>query len=193
MTGIKPPAGKSFGGWTLKKNDVSTLLPDFPAAPYMGTGDMILYAYWIPASGTKLTGSDGASYSVGANGTVTYNAPKNKKKVKSATIPDIVTIGGYPYKVTEIAANAFSGAAKLKTVTIGSNIRTIGAKAFFKTPMLKKVTIKSAFITSIGSKAFQKAGSKSYKKLKITVPKANKAAYTAMLKKAKLNKKCKIK
>ena len=189
---VTPPAGKSFGGWTTEKDNLATLLPDYPPF-YEGTGNTTLYAYWIPAVGTKLTGPDGASYTVGSYGTVTYNAPKKKTSVKSVNVPDTVKIGGYTYEVTAIAANAFSGAKKLKTVTIGSNIRTIGAKAFYKTPQLKKVTIKGVWLTSIGSKAFQKAGSKSYKKLKIYVPKARKAAYTTMLKKAKLNKKCKIK
>ena len=191
------PAGKTFVGWTTVKNDPSTLLPDYipgpSAEPFFGSGDKELFALWSAAPGTKLTGSDGASYTVGKEGDVTYNAPKNKTKIKSATVPDKVTIGGSVYNVTSIAANAFSGAKKLKTVKIGSNIRTIGAKAFFKTPLLRTVTINSANITSIGSKAFQKAGSKNYKKLKVKVPASKKAVYTAMLKKAKLNKKSKVK
>ena len=61
-----------------------------------------------------------------------YN--KNKKtvalkkfcdtKAKKAIIPDSITKGGVRYKVTSVAADAFSGCKKLKEVTIGKNIKT---------------------------------------------------------------------
>ena len=76
-----------------------------------------------------------------------------------------VTISGVTYKVTAISTKAFNGYKKLKTVTIGSNVKKIGSKAFYGCTALTKVTI-GKNVTSIGSKAFCKC-----KKLKsINIP-----------------------
>ena len=146
-----------------------------------------------PASaGTMLTTSD-AFYKVLADGTVTFMSPKNKATIKTLVIPDTIRIGGITYRVTRIADNALKNAKKLKTVTIGANIVEIGKGAFKGTKQLKKVTIRSNQLKKIGSKAFSKAGSSNYKKLKVKVPKAKKKAYKKLLKKAKLSKSAKVK
>lgn len=53
------------------------------------------------------------------------------KSSKSATIKKTVTINGYKFKVTAIAAKAFYKKSKLRTITISSTtISTIGSNAF---------------------------------------------------------------
>lgn len=115
-------------------------------------------------------------------------------KLKSVSIPATVQIGSGLYDVTEISASAFEGAENLKTVVIGENIETIGKKAFFGCKKLSKITIQTSKLntTSVGAKAFLKAGSISYKKLKVKVPKSKKALYKQILKKRGLSSLSKI-
>ena len=88
-------------------------------------------------------------------------------------------IGEKSYKVTEIAAKACSGMAKLKKLTIGSNVKKIGAKAFWKCKGLETVTIKTKLLTekSVGSSAFG-GGSK---KTEYKVPQEKVKAYKKLL------------
>lgn len=126
-------------------------------------------------------------YVVTGNDTVQvkeFDTPKS-----ALVIPDTVVIEDYTFKVTSIAANAFKVDSDIKKLTIGANVTTIGKNAFFKCTSLKKITIKSSSITSIGKKAFKKTSAKAT----VKVPKAKKAAYKKLLKKAGIAKKAKIK
>ncbi|WP_026666035.1 leucine-rich repeat protein [Butyrivibrio sp. FC2001] len=102
---------------------------------------------------------------------------EDKKKV---TIPDSVNLNGYNLNVIDIAPNFMKGNKKTKTVTIGSNVTSIGSKAFYQCKKLKKVTIKSTKLTTIGKKAFGKDA----KKFKLKLPKSCKKTYKKLLKKA---------
>ncbi|MCM1158959.1 MAG: leucine-rich repeat domain-containing protein, partial [Clostridium sp.] len=62
-------------------------------------------------------------------------------------------IGKKKYKVTSVSANAFRDNKKIKTVTIGNNVKEIGKNAFRGCKNLKKVTI-GKNVTTIGSYAF---------------------------------------
>ena len=104
-----------------------------------------------------------------------------KKNIKKANIKATVKYNKAKYKVTAINKNAFKGAKKLKTVTIGKNVKTIGAKAFYNLKKLSKVTINSKKVKKIGKKAFFKKG----KKLTIKVNKKAKKNIKKLLKKAK--------
>lgn len=123
-----------------------------------------------------------------AKKTVTLVKPvkKNNKKI---TVPSTVKIGDYSYQVTAVSAKAFRKNAKLTQVTIGKNVTQIGKQAFESCKKLKKVTIQSKVLKSVGKKAFagMKAGGKIY------VPKAKYKAYTKLLKKAKTAKSIVIK
>lgn len=110
--------------------------------------------------------------------TVTVTGAKSKKTA-SVSIPATVKISGKKYKVTAIAAKAFQGYAKLKTVTIGANVKTIGASAFAKDKKLTKLTIKGTGLKSVGKSAFGGVP----KKVKAGVPKKSKKAYKKVLKK----------
>ena len=145
--------------------------------------------------GTKKISDDGkATYRVTTSditkGTVTYVAPKNAKATK-ITISDTVVIDGVTYKVTAIEKNAFKKNKKMKSVTIGKNVRKIGKKAFYGCKKLKKLTIKSTKLTTkkVGSKAFGKTP----KKMTVKVPKKKFKAYKKMLIKRGVNKKAKFK
>ena len=100
-------------------------------------------------------------------------------------------IDGVTYKVTAIEKNAFKKNKKMKSVTIGKNVRKIGKKAFYGCKKLKKLTIKSTKLTTkkVGSKAFGKTP----KKMTVKVPKKKFKAYKKMLIKRGVNKKAKFK
>lgn len=122
---------------------------------------------------TKVSGS---TYTVKNDGSVKLS--KANKSAKKVTIPASVTVDGQSLPVTEVANSAFSGDKKLKSVTIGKNVKKIGKKAFYKAKNLKTVKIKSKKIKSIGKKSFSKT------KATVKVPKSKKKAYKKMLKKA---------
>lgn len=97
---------------------------------------------------------------------VSYKKPGAKKM----NIPSTVRINGRQFKVTAIGANVCKGNKKLTTVTIGKNVKSIAAKAFYKNKNLKKINIKSVTIAKIGKNAFKGI----HKKAVFVVPKKEK-------------------
>lgn len=63
----------------------------------------------------------------GTNGTVTVTGMKGNKT--SVKIPDTVTIDDYTFKVNAIGSKAFYNKKKLKTITMGSNVTSVGKDA----------------------------------------------------------------
>ncbi len=118
---------------------------------------------------------------------VSLSAPALSKN-GSYIIPDVVFINTREYKVTEIAPNAFKNSKKLKSVTIGKNIKRIGKNAFYGCKNLKKITIKSVVLKSVGKNAVKGTN----KKLTIKVPKKKLYFYKKLLKK-KGNKNVRVK
>lgn len=102
-----------------------------------------------------------------------------KKNTTSLSIKATVKADGHTYKVTSIAANAFTKCKKVKKVTIGTNVQSIGSKAFYKLSKLKKITIKSKQLKKVGSKAITGVN----KKLVIKVPYSKKKTYQKKYKK----------
>ena len=82
-----------------------------------------------------------AQYAVTGKNTVEYRKPT--KKAATVAIPDTIKVDGVTYKVTSIAKDAFKGDVKVTKLTIGSNIKTIGANAFKSCKKLKNITIKT--------------------------------------------------
>ena len=113
-----------------------------------------------------------------------------KKSVISVTIPDTVTYAGKPYKVTEISDRAFYSCKKLKTVTIGKNVKKIGSKAFYNCRNLKKITVKTKKLAtkSVGAKAF----GNTHKKVTVKVPASKYKIYKKLLVKKGISKKAKF-
>lgn len=89
------------------------------------------------------------------NGAVAVVGIKSKK-AKKATIPSTIKINGYTFKVSSIAA-----------------------KAFYQCKNLKKLTIKSSYITTIGKNAIKKVN----KKLVVKVPKKKLKKYKKLFNK----------
>ena len=102
------------------------------------------------------------------------------KKITKLSIPEYVIISGIKFKVTAIEKKAFYKYTKLKTVTIGKNVKTFGTQAFAKSSKISKITIKTTKLTkkSVGKNVF--SGIK--KKAKFTYPKSKKAAYKKIFK-----------
>lgn len=147
----------------------------------------------ILTKGTSLLDQKtGAVYVITMEGKEVSYKKQNTKK-KKIVIPDQVTINGYTYKVTSIADNAFKNNKNITNVIIGKNIKRIGKKAFYGCKSLRNITIKTKLLkkNTVGSKAFTKAGSKNYKKLKVKVPKKKLKLYKKILRKKGLSKKTK--
>lgn len=79
--------------------------------------------------------------------------------------------------VTSIGSSACSGCRKAASVTVGKNVTKIGAKAFYNCKKLKKITIKTTKLKSVGSNAFKGI----HKKASIKVPKSKRKAYRKLL------------
>ena len=114
------------------------------------------------AKGKKIKDSKtGAVYKVtsakGKTPTVSYYAdPSKKNQTRTIVIPKQVAIKGVTYRVTSIAANACRGNKKLTSLTIGSNVKSIGKNAFRGCKNLRKIVIQSKKLTtkSVGKNAF---------------------------------------
>ena len=105
---------------------------------------------------------------------------RSDKKFASLTIADTVVIGDVRFKITSVSANAFSRYTALKNVTIGNNVTSIGSNAFLSCKNLKKMTIKTAKLRSVGAKAF----SGTYSKITFAVPRNKATAYKKLIKKS---------
>ena len=141
-------------------------------------------------TGEKITDkSTGAVYKVTGKNTVEYVKATSKKA--SRTIPSTVKLKGIRCQVTSIAPKAFKGDTKIKTVVIPSTVRKIGKEAFAKCKNLKKITIKTAYLSSkkVGANAFKGI----HAKATIKVPKKQKKAYQKLLKARGVGKKVTVK
>ena len=141
-------------------------------------------------TGEKITDkSTGAVYKVTGKNTVEYVKATSKKA--SRTIPSTVKLKGIRCQVTSIAPKAFKGDTKIKTVVIPSTVRKIGKEAFAKCKNLKKITIKTTYLSSkkVGANAFKGI----HAKATIKVPKKQKKAYQKLFKARGIGKKVTVK
>lgn len=131
-----------------------------------------------PKAGTKVT-VGGNQYTVTKVGSE-VRFSKAKAGIKALSIPATIKYKGVTYKVTAISANAVKGNKKIKSVTIGANVKSVAAKAFNNCPKLKTVTIKSTKLTK--KTASKKSFNKVNKKMVIKVPKKVKKTYAKIFK-----------
>ncbi|MGI6031928.1 MAG: hypothetical protein ACOX69_00705 [Coriobacteriales bacterium] len=141
----------------------------------------------ISAGTVKVT-----SNGTGSKATVAFTKAKNKKSI---TVPATVKINGKTYQVTSISKNAFKSAKKVRTVTVGKNVKKIAAKAF-NGSKVNKVILKTKKLTKKSVKGSLK-GSK-VKTVKVNVGKTKadkkyKKKYTKCFKKANSGKKVTVK
>ncbi len=168
-----------------------------PATPDQGSGGSGTTATKGAAVGTTVKAGSGttkAKYKVTSKTAVTYKT--TSVTGKTAKVPATVKINGKSYKVTKIAASAFSGKKKLTKVTVGKNVTTIGKKAFLNCTKLNTVTFKTTKLKSIGAQAFK--GDKKLTKLtlkstKMTKKGAKNALKGSSVKKVKTTSKLKSK
>ena len=121
----------------------------------------------------------------GSTGTLTICSAL--KKNATLVIPDAIEINGKLYKVTAISASAFSKNSKLKKVTVGRYVNTIGKKAFFNCKNLKTIVFKGASLKKVGTQAFKNTA----KKAKVTTP-GKVTKIKKLLQKSGLNKNAKV-
>ena len=112
------------------------------------------------------------------NGTGTVSFEGLAKSVTCVTIRNTVTILGVKFKVIQISNKALKNKTKVTSVTIGSNVQTIGKEAFYGMKKLKTLTIKSTKIKKAGSNALKNI----YAKARIKVPKSKITKYKKLLK-----------
>lgn len=127
-------------------------------------------------------------YKVTGTATVAFTGIKSAKTT-SVTIPATVKYGGKTFKVTSIAGKALKNKTKVKKVTIGKNVKSIGGSAFYGCKKLKTITIKSTVLKKAGKNAFKGIS----KKAVIKVPKSKLTAYKKLLKNKGQGSKVKIK
>ena len=138
---------------------------------------------------SKLTDETGATYKVTGTTdkkpTVTYISTKKIGKA-SITIPSSIEVNGVKYQVTSIADNAFRKNKKLKKITIGKEIVSIGKRAFEGCKNLKEIVIETEKLKAktIGKKAFAKTSSEAV----VNVPKKKAKEYKKLLRKRGLSK-----
>ena len=136
-------------------------------------------------SDKNLFTKNGLTYQVTGKKTVTFVKP-SKKTITKLVIPATVTKNGKKYKVTKINESACKNCKKLKTVTIGKNVSSIGKNAFYKCNKVKTLTIKTTKLTSkkVGKNAFKGIS----KKAKLKLPSRKAKSYKKLLKNKGLGK-----
>ncbi len=94
---------------------------------------------------------------------LTYKITKGSKvsltgttgTAKKISVPSTIKSGGKKYKVVSIAANAFKGNKKITKLTIGSNVTSIGKKAFYNCKNLGDISIDAMSGVSIAKDSFK--------------------------------------
>ncbi len=131
--------------------------------------------------------NDGLKYKVISSNKVSVSG-LSSKKAASVTIPATIKQSGTKFSVTKIDKSAFEGCNKLKNVTIGRNVKTIGAKAFKECSKLSKIKFEGTSVTKIGTDAFKKINNKA----NILIPSKSAKKYKSLLKNVGLSSKAKV-
>lgn len=139
-----------------------------------------------PTVGSVVTVS-GQTYQVLPGATAAYTKSVNKKTV---TVPATVTISGRTYQVTQVNAKAFKG-SKIRTVTIGQNVKTIKAGAF-KGSKVSTVILKTGKLTKKSVKKCLKNSKVKTVKVRVRVSKSIKKKYKKIFVKKNVGKKVKV-
>lgn len=93
-------------------------------------------------------------------------------------IPNVVSVDGQDFEVTEIADGVLAGRQNIVNLFIGKNVRSIGKNAFKGCSKLKNIAIESTELKSVGKNAFKGI----HARAKIEVPSEKLSAYKKLLK-----------
>lgn len=161
--------------WTVRENEELPVLSDRKPEKYFNKD--------IDQDNTTEEQNHNIVYNAGVYCFKTKNSTQailtglNNRNLKSIKIPAVISLNGKIYQIVEISDCAFQN-ANITDITIGSNIQSIGMKAFFNCKKLKKVII-PASVNRIGSQAFGNC-----KKLKNITVKTTKLTKKSVGKKA---------
>lgn len=185
VTATPSPAASDITVTATASPAAATEAPSSPDPASAGTeGDSAtakpkVSATPVPAD-SKTAVIKGNTYKI--TGKKTAALLKASKKAKTLSVPATVKIKGKKYKVTAILKNAAKKNLKLKSLTIGKNVRRIGKNAFYGCRKLKKITVKTTYLTkkSVGKNAFKGINAKA----RVKVSKKKLKSYKTILKKA---------
>ena len=154
-TGNMAKSGYVFAGWTTNPNTTGTSASYATGAKWtMGSGDVTLYAVWIPSN-----------LSFACSGNVIAISGYSTAPVGPLVIPPGVTaIGGFtfcatvtsvslPSSVLSVAPYSFQSCSALTGVTFSPGVTSIGSFAFAYTGLTGSITIPWT-VTAIGGVAF---------------------------------------
>ena len=105
---------------------------------------------------------------------------KSSRSFTALKIGNSVIIQGYSCKITTVGSKAFRNYKKLKSVTFGKNVCSIGKSAFAGCSGMRKLNFKTTKLTlkRVGSHAFAMKA-----RVKLKIPKRKKKAYLIILRK----------
>lgn len=170
--------------YTNNKNIGSATVTVAGKGNYVGTAK-VSFDINIKIGNTYTVGA--YKYKVTSKSEVAFAGVK-KATTKNVVIAGTVKIGGKVFKVTSIANGALQKKTKVKSVTVGANIKKIGQNAFNGCKNLKTITIKSTKIKTVGKNALNGINSKA----KIKVPSKSLKTYQKVFKGKGQGKKVKI-
>lgn len=165
-TPLPTPAydGFIFEGWYLTEIFTGEAVSVIPED---ASGNLTYYAKWSYETGSTVQPSQkDKTLKTGTLATVgkaTYKVSNSKKRTvtfiesydSNITVPATVRLSGVTYKVTAVAAKACKLNTKVKSIVIGKNVTTIGKYAFDGCGNLRKITIKSTSLKTVGKKALR--------------------------------------
>lgn len=171
----------SYDWFLLTTNQMSKDHKRSSSSQSKPTANGTLYAY-----NKKAVKVGDAKYKVIDAGKAVYTEATKSAK-GNIIIPETVTIGNTTYVVTSIAKNAFKGNKKIKKVTIGKNIETIGTAAFSNCPNLKSVDMSKCKVNTLSKNLFK--GSKKLSRLSLNGDNVTSVGKNAL---KGISRKCKI-
>ena len=178
---VKKNGKDEFVGWQDEQGNLYSPGETVRKIYKKGIGYYEFTAKWKTKKGTTFIDKyDKAKYKITGKNTVTLVKYVGKSKGRYH-VRDFVSFHNNDYKITVIGKKAFSKAL-LKEIALSDDITKIGSKAFYHCKRLKRLSIVSSKVKTIGSKAIEGLPEKAI----INCPNEKVKAYKKKLKKAGL-------
>ena len=140
----------------LAQEPVTIEIMDYVIQSVFETGELVhqvwreAFDWEMPQKTAKVSGN---LYRLDTDKKTALFTGAEDKNASALTIPDTIEAGETVYKVTAIDNKACKDMKKLKTLSIGKNVKKIGDDAFNGCKVLKKVSGGTGLVT-IGARAF---------------------------------------